>query len=1123
MADDKELEIRLQFIDEAQEYLNTLEARLMGVAQGFDGETINDALRAAHSIKGGAALMGFQTLSNLAHRLEDGLKVLKVQRGKITVDASLEQALLTAVDFMTQVMKQNSHYLSQGDSSVISEDQTWLQQQVEPLFRQIHERLGEPQEEDAHSMLSPEDNQEIIPLLFQSEVEGCLQRLESVLNESSPCLREEVQILAQELGGLAEMLQLDAYGRLCQGIETQIMKVPDTELPATAKAALDHWRQAQDLVLSGNLTAIPDHFLESEAAAVDSVTAPLVDETTLDIAPAGTSETAPTGTDEAPLVAWPEADELDFTAPLDPTETWPVAAIGRGDASANPDSLTDTLASDSPTDSPTEATDIPDETPTVEILDIAVPAKREPLTAETANPFNLEVFESSSLAEDDLSEDELDPAESLLADTFAFESGNLESGGSDPFAPDHAGGELAATSAAATAEAEAWMPTPPPPGTTFQPEPEPEPAPDSTVRVPVKQINQFSDMFGELIIERNRLELEVKRLRQMVATMQGRMRTLEQVNSDLRNVYDRVATQGDTLRQSGTLQWEAAQGITATPEEETLSNEFDVLELDRYRDTHLPFREIIETIVQLQEVGDDIDLSLDQTEQTTRSLRKTSRQLQKYLTQLRMRPLSDIFDRFPRALRQMSLQYDKPVELKLEGQRTLVDRNVLESLQEPLMHIIRNCFDHGIEDKETRRHWGKPETGSIAISAYQRSGRTVITISDDGGGIPMDKIRDRALKMGLDETLLAAASKQDLLALIFEPGFSTASQVTNLSGRGVGMDVVRSKLKEIRGDIQVDTETGVGTVFTLSIPFTLSVTRVLIVESRGMRMAFPVDIVVEMFVLDKEQILSTAGKDSFEWNGELLQLVKLSNWLHFNCPVTLDTSEITPAISAPTVLLVQYNQRLVGIQVERSWGEQEVALRRVVGNLPMPVGFNSCTILGDGRVVPLVSVPELLYWIASCEAAGTTTAAELALTAQPSNIGTVEADTAVSRRPTVLLIDDSINVRRFMALTLEKAGYQVAQAKDGQDALDKLAAGLTVDAVICDVEMPRLDGYGFLAQLKAKGTHEHLPVAMLTSRSSQKHRQMAMKLGASAYFTKPYNEQTLLQTLEDLIQPALVH
>jgi chemosensory pili system protein ChpA (sensor histidine kinase/response regulator) len=553
-----------------------------------------------------------------------------------------------------------------------------------------------------------------------------------------------------------------------------------------------------------------------------------------------------------------------------------------------------------------------------------------------------------------------------------------------------------------------------------------------------------------------------------------------------------------------------------------------VLELDRYRDLHLPFRETIETIIQLQEVGADIELSLDNTDQTTRSLRKTSRQLQKNLTHLRMRPLSDIFKRFPKALRQMSLQYNKPVNLKLQGERTLVDRNVLEALQEPLMHIIRNCFDHGIETADVRQQRGKPATGTIAISAYQQSGRTYITIRDDGGGIAVEKIRDRARHMGLDEALLAAAREDELLSLIFEPGFSTATEVTDLSGRGIGMDVVRSRLKEVRGDISVETQPGEGTVFTLSIPFTLSVTQVLIAESRGMRMGFPVESIEEIFMLPSEAIFATAGKESFEWNGKIVQLVRLTDWLQFNCPVCLESPEIAPAISTPTVLLVYANQRWVGVQVERSWGEQEVALRRVLGHISLPQGFNSCTIMGDGQVVPLVNVPELLYWIASCEATGQSVdrsvnppdVAPSKMAHLPSSAG-FSPYHLVPRQPTILVIDDSINVRRLLALTLEKAGYEVAQAKDGQDALDKLSAGLEVDAIICDVEMPRLDGYGFLARLRAETHHQALPVAMLTSRSSPKHRKLAMDLGASAYFTKPYNEQNLLQTLETMIQIAV--
>lgn len=1082
MAHDKELEIRLQFLDEAQEYLEALESRLLGLAQAVETEKINEALRAAHSIKGGAGLMGFQTLSDLAHRLEDGLKVLKVQRGSVPVDADLEQLLLQCVDSMGRVVGCDRTSLAHTGSPTVP---SWLTTEVEPLFEQLHERLGDPQEEDAHSMLSPEDGQDIIPLLFETEVEGCLQRLESVLQNHDPRLKEEVAILAQELEGLGEMLQLEPFIGLCQSISHHIEQAQEVQIAPVAQASLQIWRRAQALVLTGNLAAIPNALPADLLAAAES---------------AGSSNVT-----EAGLLADAETE----------------------------------LGLEALTVSEVEITAV--EIGGFEVGDF------------NAGEFDLGTFEAGEF---DLGE--FDP------ETFDDSTPEIAASATDAEAVNSAvdpATDLATWLTPSADEAEAGsLPSPATADPRWQ-EPAAEALPENTVRVPVLQINQLSDLFGELTIERNRLDLEVKRLRDLVMGLQDRLRVLDQINGDLRSTYDRVATQTApaTLQRpllsasqplaSGNGNGSSGNGSgyeTATVAD-SIQDQFDVLEMDRYRDLHLPFRETIETIVQLQEVGADIDLSLDNTEQTCRDLRKTSRQLQKNLTQLRMRPLSDIFDRFPRALRQMSLQYGKPVDLAIHGGRTLVDRNILESLQEPLTHIIRNCFDHGIEDGQTRQALGKPAKGLIEIRAYQQSNRTLITVRDDGGGIAIDKIREKARQMGLDEALLRAASDQELLSLIFEPGFSTAGQVTDLSGRGIGMDVVRSRLKDIRGDIQVDTQPGVGTTFTLSIPYTLSVTRVLIVESHGMRMAFPVDSIDELFLLSPEQVITAAGKEMFEWEDQIVQLVPLARWLVFNCPVYLESPEVAPSIAVPTVLMVEHNNRMVGVQVERSWGEQEVAIRRVEGNLPMPPGFNSCTILGDGQVVPLVNVPELLYWIASAEVAGGSAAADASgssnglssgpagyLTSAPADsssrppAGTPPAvpfqgtEQRLPQRPTILVIDDSINVRRLLALTLEKAGYLVAQAKDGQDALDKLTAGLTVNAVICDVEMPRLDGYGFLAQLKAQSAYAQLPVAMLTSRGSEKHRQLAANLGASAYFTKPYNEQFLLKTLAAMVEPVAV-
>jgi chemosensory pili system protein ChpA (sensor histidine kinase/response regulator) len=529
-----------------------------------------------------------------------------------------------------------------------------------------------------------------------------------------------------------------------------------------------------------------------------------------------------------------------------------------------------------------------------------------------------------------------------------------------------------------------------------------------------------------------------------------------------------------------------------------------------------------------------------------------------------MRPLSDLVGRFSRALRDLSLQYGKLVELKVYGKGTLIDRSILEALSDPLMHLVRNAFDHGIEDPTTRQAQGKPRSAVIEIKAAHRGNQTIISVSDDGNGINLNKIRARAEAMGLDAGLLAAASEDELLSLIFEPGFSTADKVTALSGRGVGMDVVRNNLKLIRGDIRVDTAPGRGTTFTLTVPFTLSVARVLLVESNGMLLAFPTDVIEEMLLLHPEQVLTTPGSEVLNWEGEMVPLTRLGTWLKFYCPRRHSVLEGVPSISKPTVLMISQGDQLQGLQVDRCWGEREVAIRQVEGAMEMPPGMSSACVLGDGKVVPLVDVGELLRWIASCSRKGdagrgahedwglananshhqkanvapTTFIESAQASAYPNSVPNTQSlvpsfqpVSEVTQKDIILVVDDSINVRRFLALALEKAGYLVEQAKDGQDAVEKLLGGLHCCAVICDIEMPRLDGYGFLARIKSEPAFDDLPIAMLTSRTGDKHRQLAMTLGAAAYFSKPYNEQELLRTMKQLItssgayspQPVLSH
>ncbi|MDJ0690203.1 MAG: response regulator [Xenococcaceae cyanobacterium MO_188.B32] len=1001
MSEDKELQIRLQFLEEAQEYLDNIESRLLGLGSGnVNSQQMDSVLRDAHSIKGGAAMMGFEELSDLAHRLEDFFKVLKIGKTEVIND-SLESLLLESVKSLRQIASYNRQQ--------VDIDRQWLDSSVSPIFDRLHQLLGEPNPEDEAALLSADMGEDMSTLIFETEVEESLQQLESHLANFEPTtLREYLLTTATELSGLGEILELPAFSSLCQSVIEHLETNPE-QLEEIAQAALQEWRRSQALVLIGQTDVLA---------------------TSLDL----------TNTESTDFEL---AKDNNFEA-------------AKFDEIADYDSI-----------------------------------------ASFVPPENLDI---------DL---DIEEASNIFA---AFEDATadlLEESGSQELTTSTDDADLVSTQK---------LPTPviSTPETVVN-----NSTTDNTIRVSVQQLEELSDYFGEISIERNGLNLRLHSLRNLVNLLSQRIKNLEHSNFQLRIAYDKVGTEAIGVKSRGAF---ATQATHTTFNPSILNSKpeyFDSLEMDSYSDIHLLSQEVMETVVQIQEVTKDIEINLEETERNAKGLNRTTKQMQTTITKVRMRPLSDLVSRFPLALRNMEMQYGKKVQLKVRGGSTLIDRSILEVLNDPLLHLFRNAFDHGIEDRETRLQAGKSEQGLITISASYRGNQTVITLSDDGGGINLDKIKARAVTIGISEEELAKAQKNDLLDLIFEPGFSTADRVTDLSGRGVGMDVVRTNIEQVKGKIQVDTEPGIGTTFTISVPFTLSVIRVLLVESNDMLLAFPTNIIEEMLVLEPDLILESVGSEILNWEGFMVRLVRLHQWLNF--PSARNTSnldsEASPLIDRPTVLIIAQNNDLVGIQVDRYWQEEEVTIRQVEGNLALPPGFTGCTILGDGRVVPLVDPLALLNWI---ENDGYIPASpSLPRPSVGNSTGSLIGElpsTTIPQKNTVMVVDDSINVRRFLAMTLEKANYRVEQAKDGQDALEKLQAGIAVQAIICDIEMPRLDGYGFLSRAKSDAVYKNIPVIMLTSRSGDKHRRLAMNLGANAYFSKPFKEKKLLETLSELIE-----
>lgn len=1009
--------IRLQFLDESEDYIAVLETQILAsLPQGHLGvAALDEMLRSAHSLKGGAAMMGYHRLSELSHRFEDGLRVLRSQT--FPFDSDLEAILLNSIDGLRQCV---GYY--RQEIGEIPED--WLAVTVLPTFDQLRDRLGEPKAEDYALLLSEEVGEDMVQVLFSTEVDGCLDRLEGVLNSvDQPCLLEEFLLAAQELGGLGDMLDLSAFSQLSASIYDHLQAIAPENLVSLAHLALAAWRRSQALVLVSQIAALPRQ-LELGVSSPNPVPSPqsgvASDETQIEITAIASSYVA-------------EEALTENSAPLE----LPLLAIETSEFETS------------------------DWVPSLEMLNAQL--KAEPLILEQEPETGALEF-LSELEADSL---EISPVSELSRLTSTVAPTEVSS-----------------------------LPT-----THLE----------TTIKVPLRQLEQLGDLFGELTIERNSLNLQIKTLRNLTNLLRSRVKSLDRSHYNLRNRYDQ--SQGQTpVPDSVSLKPLSIARLTTV----TSLADFDQLELDRYSDLHPQLQDLMETIVQIQEVTDDLDINLDQTQRTARDVTRTSQLMQTQLTQVRMRPFADLANRFPRALRDLCLQYGKSVELQINGGNTLIDRTVLDVLGDPLLHLLRNAFDHGIEDVATRQAQGKPPQGQIELTAAYRGNQTVITLRDDGKGIDLQKIRAKAINLGLDAAELDRAQPAELLNLIFEPGFTTAEQVSPLSGRGVGMDIVRTQLQQIRGQVQVETQPGQGTTFILTLPFTLSVVRVLLVETAGLLLAFPTNDVEEMIASDPQQIFPSTGQELLNWEGYLLPLFRLRQWLPFGRSLAPVDRDALPVIDSPTILLIAQGENLVGLEVDRFWGEQEVTIRAIEGRLPLPMGFTGCTILGDGRVAPLIDATALLQGIKQQQQR------QQPARSHPPTPVRIPASTPVTpTETTLLIIDDSITVRRFLALTLEKAGYRVQQAKDGQEALEKLNQGLSVEAIICDLEMPRLDGLGFLAQVKTQDRFRPIPVVMLTSRNSTKHRQIAFNLGATAYFSKPFMEADLLKTLQDVLTPAL--
>jgi|GEM_PF-501209 len=636
---------------------------------------------------------------------------------------------------------------------------------------------------------------------------------------------------------------------------------------------------------------------------------------------------------------------------------------------------------------------------------------------------------------------------------------------------------------------------------------------EQTMRVPVRHLDSLSNLVGELVVNRNSLEDSQERLRQFLDNLLYQVQQLGDVSQQMQDLYERSLLESSLLGISA-----VRSGANQTQEARAHATgvEFDALEMDRFTGFHTLSQEVIERIVRVREAADDIQYVVDEVEQVARQFRQVTTQVQEGLSRSRMVPFREMSSRLPGAARRVAGTIGKQVDLRVEGEDTLIDKGILEKLFDPMTHLINNAVYHGIEPAEVRQQLGKPDKGLIRVRAFYQGSQAIIAVSDDGGGIDPDRVKQKAIEKGLLNPADAPnLSRQEVYAFLFQSGFSTKDQADALAGRGVGMDVVRKNLEDIRGTINIDSTVGKGTTFTIRLPLTLSITKALCCIDNHCRIAFPIDGVEDMLDLPQERIHTLEdGKQVLPWQDRQLPLRKLSDLLIYSRNISRSnvyggSSQDDGMVS---VVVLRSGDDLVAVQVDQVIGEQEIVIKQLTGPVPKPVGIAGVTVQGDGRAMAIADVLEIVNlsldrmdreWRSSF--------------GHDPTIGVAEP-AEVATEPLVLIIDDSITVRELLSMTFTRAGYRVEQARDGQDAWEKLRSGLPCDLVFCDIEMPRMDGLELLSRIQKDPKLSQLPIAMLTSRGADRHRKMAAQLGAKGYFTKPYLEEQLLDAAARLLQ-----
>jgi chemosensory pili system protein ChpA (sensor histidine kinase/response regulator) len=604
-------------------------------------------------------------------------------------------------------------------------------------------------------------------------------------------------------------------------------------------------------------------------------------------------------------------------------------------------------------------------------------------------------------------------------------------------------------------------------------------ASQESIRVSAELLEHLVNAAGEVNIYHARLEQEItafrfnlKELEQTVARLRDQLRKLE------------METEAQIL-----FRYEQEQG--------KLDEAFDPLELDRYSTMQQLSRALGESVNDLVSIKEILVDQVRDSETLLLQQSRVSTDLQEGLMRTRMVQFTGMAPRLRRIARQTAAELGKKVELRISGESNELDRSVLDRMVAPLEHMLRNAISHGIEGPGERMAKGKPEAGMVRLSVAREAGEIVVKVEDDGRGVDLEAVQAKARSLGMigDDDKL---SSHDIMQFILEPGFSTASSVTQISGRGVGMDVVSSEIKQLGGTLSIDSTHGRGTSFTVRLPFTLAINQALLVQAGEDIYAVPLTSIEGVVRLSGDELRRKYAEHpaAYEYAGNVYELKHLGSLLGRSGPVLNEIHARYP------ILLIKAGERRVALQAEGLLGNREVVVKSVGPQISKVRGVSGATILGDGRVVLILDLPSLVRLGTGVQVAYRS-----------------EAPRAHAQREgarTIMVVDDSITIRKVTTRMLERNNFTVLTAKDGVDAVGLLHDNVP-DLLLLDIEMPRMDGYELATYIRNAEYLHDVPIIMITSRSGEKHRQRAMEIGVDRYLGKPYQETELLGHINDIL------